>query len=104
MKVVTIKNKKFDNVLAIADKANMATYIAIIEDYLGYEASGSISLRDGVNVVKLLPSRKYVQVSIPEVTSGLVFGDCEVALVENGKKTVFNDESKAKFIDELSKM
>ena len=46
MKVITIKNKKFDNVLAIADKADMATYISIIEDYLGYEASESISLTD----------------------------------------------------------
>ena len=42
MKVVTIKNKKFDNVLAIADKADMTTYISIIEDYVGYEASESI--------------------------------------------------------------
>jgi hypothetical protein len=91
MKVVTIKNKKFDNVLAIADKADMATYISIIEDYLGYEASESISLSNGINVVKLLSGlRKYVQVSIPEVISGFVFYDCEVALVEDGKKTVVN--------------
>lgn len=105
MKVITIKNKKFDNVLAVADKADMATYISIIEDYVGYEASESISLSDGVNVIKLLPGlRKYVQASITEVTSGLVFGDCEVALVENGKKTIFNDESKNRFIDELLKI